>query len=61
MVEVLEAIRGFLERNPGEIVILFDEDYVRGTTSTRPIATPASRRTWPRWIARVRCPRSASS
>ena len=29
MGEVLGTIRGFLERNPGEVVILFDEDYVR--------------------------------
>ena len=28
MVDALRDIHGFLQRNPGEVVILFDEDYV---------------------------------
>ena len=33
MVDYLATIRRFLELNPGQVIILFDEDYVAERTS----------------------------
>ena len=61
MADVLEAMREFLEANPGEVVILFIEPYVKPSDIAKRFEERRARQaTWRRCRATSRCPRSGS-